>query len=98
MIHPSDITGTAANSVYYAYDPSTQTYWALASFVPSTTASEQVLVGMQDGGDQGLFTMVARGGWQLARGTVPAICGEQKFFPPAVISLWSLSTEAAGNC
>jgi hypothetical protein len=97
-LDPSEITGTVQNSVYYAYDPSTQTYWALASFVPSTTAPQQVLVGMQDGGADGYFKMVGGGAWQVSLGEYPSICGEQKFFPPTVISLWSLSTEAAGNC
>src|SRR5215467_16275946 len=36
--------GPEAGSVYYAYDPSTDTYWALASFAPSSTASLNVQV------------------------------------------------------
>ena len=37
-IPPSDVAGISG-SVYYAYDPATDTYWALANFVPSLRAS-----------------------------------------------------------
>ena len=53
------VVGTAPGSVYYAYLPSTQTYWAMAGFVPSSTASMQTQVSMQDEGCCGIFTQSA---------------------------------------
>jgi hypothetical protein len=90
----SDIAGTIPGSVYYAYDPATDTYWAEATFVPSRTASPKVLVGFQDGGSIGLFARAARTGWQVWLGGEPVVCTEVPFFPPAVLTAWSLPTEA----
>jgi hypothetical protein len=91
-IPPADVTGLARGSLYYAYDPAASTYWALASFVPSAAAPQNVLVGFQDGGATGLFTKAGRGTWQVRQGGVPGICAELKFFPPAVLTAWSLPT------
>lgn len=91
----SDVAGTIPGSVYYAYDPATDTYWAEATFRPSRTASFKVLVGFQDGGSIGLFVRAARSGWQVQQGGVPVVCSEVPFFPPAVLMAWSLSTDTA---
>ena len=93
----SDVEGTEPGSVYYAYDPATDTYWARATFVPSRTASFKVLVGFQDGADIGLFTRAARSGWQVERGGEPVVCAEVVFFPVAVLRAWSLSTDTAAS-
>lgn len=92
----SDISGTTPNSVYYAYDPSTQTYWAMASFMPSSTASQQVLVGMQDGGETGLYKMTAGGSWSIALNGEPPYCGEMRYFPQPVLAAWNMGTAPAG--
>jgi hypothetical protein len=91
----SDITGTVPGSVYYAYDPATDTYWAEATFVPSRTASPKVLAGFQDGGSIGLFARAARSGWQVWLGGAPVVCTEVPFFPPAVLTTWSLPADTA---
>jgi hypothetical protein len=89
---PSDIAGTAPNSVYYAYDSATGTDWAMATFVKSATASSKSGVEMQDGGDTGMFTKASDGAWQMRRASFPTGCGLRHFFPAAVISVWALST------
>jgi hypothetical protein len=95
---PAGIAGTAPNSVYYAYDPASGTYWAMATFVASQKALRsspgsplyQVLVNMQDGGNQGLFTRTSGGAWQMQTAGVPPQCQIFKFFPKAVITVWAL--------
>ena len=84
----------AAGSVYYAYDPSTDTYWALASFAPSSTASLNVQVGFQDGGSYGMYKKAGSGSWQVQQPGFPEICGEAKFFPQAVLTAWGISTSS----
>lgn len=91
----SEIAGTRPGSVYYAYDPATDTYWAEANFVPSRTASGKVLVGFQDGASIGLFVRSARSGWQVQLGGAPLVCAEVPFFPPAVLRAWSLPADTA---
>jgi hypothetical protein len=95
-ISPSDVAGTLPGSVYYAYDPTTDTYWALADFAPSVTAPQRVLVGFQDGGSLGFYTKVGSGPWQVQTGGAPPRCTEERFFPRAVLTAWSLPTDTAG--
>ena len=95
-ISPSDVAGIRPGSVYGAYDPATYTYWALANFLPSSTAPVKVLLSFQDGASIGLFTRIANGSWQVQSGGEPAICAEVRFFPPAVLTAWSLPTGTAG--
>ena len=96
-IPPSDMAGTEPGSLYYAYDPATDTYWAEANFLPSLTDPFKVLVGFQDGASIGLFTRAARSGWQVELGGEPVVCTEVVFFPPAVLRAWSLSTDTAAS-
>jgi hypothetical protein len=91
-ISPSDVAGTYPGSVYYAYDPATNTYWAAAQFESSSTAPINVLVGFQDGGNFGLFRRVGEDPWQVQVKTSPPACTEPQFFPPAVLEAWSLPT------
>ena len=86
-----DIAGTEAGAVYYAYVPSTGTYWALASFLPSSTASQDTLVGLQDGGRTGIFTKPTGGSWtMIAMGFVP-FCPTRTAIPPEVRTVWGLT-------
>jgi hypothetical protein len=94
-ISPSDVAGITAGSVHYAYDPATDTYWALANFVPSGTAPLRVTVGFQDGASWGFFTKVGSGPWQTQEGGEPVVCLEVRFFPRAVLTAWSLPTDTA---
>jgi hypothetical protein len=89
---PSDIAGAAPNSVYYAYDPATDTYWAMATFEPSATASVNTETAMQDGGNTGMFTKASDGAWQMRQASFPPGCDLAQFFPSAVIAAWALST------
>jgi hypothetical protein len=91
-IPQSDIAGTRPNSVYYAFDPAADTYWALAEFTATTTAPQDVTVNFQDGGDIGLFTKVGANPWQVRLGGIPPECNELKFYPQVVLAAWSLPT------
>jgi hypothetical protein len=91
-IPQSDIAGTRPNSVYYAFDPAADTYWALAEFTATATAPQDVTVNFQDGGDIGLFTKVGANPWQVRLGGIPPECNELKFYPQVVLAAWSLPT------
>jgi hypothetical protein len=96
----SDIAGTVHDSVYYAHDTATGTYWAKASFLPSSAASQTTEVSMQDGGSGAFFTKTADGAWQVQRGSQGSgeACAEIKFFPAAVLKTWAISaTPPAGS-
>ncbi len=88
---PQDIAGTEQGSVYEAYLPPAATYWALARFLPTSDASEQTVVGMQDGGNIGIFDKSASGSWtMIAKGTSP-FCPSRSAIPAEVQSLWGLT-------
>ena len=92
QISVSDVSGTRPNSVYYAYDQATNTYWAMADFIPAQTTPMNVAVNFQDGGSSGLFTKVGSGPWQVRQGGIPAVCVESEFFPKSVLAAWAIST------
>jgi hypothetical protein len=94
-ISPSDILGAdpVPGSVY-AYDPATDSYWALADFELSSTASFNAQVRFQDGGSTGLFRQARGGPWLARTGSLDPICAELQFFPPAVLAAWSMPTAA----
>jgi len=94
-IPASDVSGTVPNSVYLAYDPTTKTTWALAQFSPSSTASQQTLVGFQDGGALGLFKMQAGGAWTVQTGGDAYACSESKYFPATVLAAWDIAQPTA---
>jgi hypothetical protein len=91
----SYVKGTAPNSVYYAYTPATDTYWALATFEPSATATKSAPADFQDGSNVGEFKKVGDGSWQAGIGGEPVGCGELRFFPKAVLAAWSISPPLA---
>jgi hypothetical protein len=92
QISAADVSGTQPNSVYYAYNPATNTYWAMADFIPAQKAPQNVLVNFQDGGSTGLFTKTGSGPWHVRQGGIPAVCVETQFFPKAVLAAWEIST------
>jgi hypothetical protein len=96
-ISPSDVLGAGPlpGSVYYAYDPATDTYWALTEFQPSNAASLNVKVNFQDGGNIGMFQKAGPGSWQVQTPGWPPICSEPLFFPQTVLVAWSLPTSAS---
>jgi hypothetical protein len=77
-------------SVYYAYDPATDTYWALARFEPTAPVSDQTAY--MDGTSVGMFKAVGTGPWQVTIPVNPDVCQEIQFFPAAVLAAWSLPT------
>ena len=81
-------------SVYYAYVPATGTYWAKATWEPTSGDSQTVVVGFQDGGSDGFYKKAGNGPWQVILGGEPEICEELKFFPLPVLAAWSLPTSA----
>ena len=59
-IPASDVHGLPG-SVYYAYQPATGTYWAMAKYEPTSGDSLTVQVGFQDGGSDGFFKKTGTG-------------------------------------
>jgi len=88
----SDVAGSRPGSLYYGYDPSTATYWAMASYDPASKVPLTVQVSFQDGGETGMFRKTGSGPWRVSLGGAPAVCAEVRYFPPAVLTAWSLPT------
>jgi hypothetical protein len=92
----SQIGGTAPGSVYYAFRPASNAYWALATFVPSATADMNTQVAMQDDGCCGVFEQPVGGAWTYVRSTgytgVP--CPGQ--IPADLFTVWNLTVP--GDC
>jgi hypothetical protein len=80
----STFQGPLTGSVYYGYLSSTDTYWALAIFAPAAGSPLPLVISLQDGGEEGIFTMPAGGSWQVRFG--PACPGAD--FPTALATLW----------
>jgi hypothetical protein len=91
QIPAADVSGTQPNGVYYAYDPATNTYWALADFDISPKAPTDVLVNSQDGGSEGMYTKIGSGPWQIHRGGAGP-CVDIQFFPKPVLAAWAFPT------
>ncbi|HVA07250.1 MAG TPA: hypothetical protein VNG12_10970 [Acidimicrobiales bacterium] len=90
----SQVAGTAPGTVYYAYVPSTQTYWAIAGFEPNGSATMQTQVAMQDDGCCGIFTQTAGGNWTFVSGYLGEPCTGQ--IPASLMALWGL--QPPGDC
>ena len=86
-------SGPQPGTLYYAYLPSTGTYWALAHFGITSAAPSQTGIGMQDGGDVGVFTRQAGGAWKMTLGGEPFPCPGQ--IPDAVMTVWGLTLSGA---
>ena len=83
------IGGTAPGSVYYAYVPSTNTYWAAATFVASASATEQTKVTLQDEGSAATFTRVGTGPWDVRLHPLLWPCPGD--LPASVLAAWQLT-------
>jgi len=90
----NEVAGTAPGSVYYAFEPSTNTYWAIASFVPTSGASQQTQVAMQDDGCCGVFTQPSGGSWKFQASFLGEPCPGQ--VPADLETLWHLTYP--GDC
>jgi hypothetical protein len=93
MLPADQVAGTVSGSVYYAYLPSTNTYWAIASFEPNSSSTEQTQVAMQDDGCCGIFTRTT-GNWTFVSGFMGSPCTGQ--IPASLMTLWGL--QSPGDC
>lgn len=92
---PADqVAGTVPGSVYYAYVPQTKTYWALASFEPTSSADQQTQIGMQDDGCCGIFTSTTGTSFTSTLGFLGEPCPGQ--IPAALFTLWQI--QPSGDC
>ena len=92
----SDYTGLQKGMPYYAFVPATNTYWAGAALIASTS-SQAAQVGDQDDGAYLDFKRAGGGAWHAYSGGLP---GTGSFhcmvaIPPSVVALWGW---AAGAC
>ena len=84
-----DVVGTT--SVYYAFDPSTGTYWALATMDPRLSAPAAVLVKFQDGANRAIFAARTGSGWSVVSLVGEPPCLARQGLPGAVESRWGLT-------
>ncbi len=91
QLRPGDIAGPRAGSVYYAYLPSTASYWAVATFDGTPSAPQQTQINLQDGGNIGVFTRPQNGDWKMTTtGGEPFPC--PGLVPSQVQAVWGLAT------
>jgi hypothetical protein len=86
--YPVEVPG----STYYAFDPATDTWWAMATFEP--TAPYSIQTAYTDGWNIVTFRKVGAGTWQAGMTGTPVVCGEINRFPPAVLQTWGLPTSS----
>jgi hypothetical protein len=98
-IPPSDVAYEPGDA-YYAYDPVTGRYWAMAGYESAPDAplevQLEVQVKLQDTADAGLFTKARTGPWQVEVGG--DACSYLRFFPPPVLGAWGRLFFFTGNC
>jgi hypothetical protein len=94
----SEVVGPLPGTVYYAYDPQTSTYWAMATFGPTSTPSEKTGIAMQDGGNQGFYKMASGASWSAQPGGIPPYCAEAPYFPAGVLQAWGITKPASLTC
>jgi len=85
-IPPTAVEGLTPGALYYAYEPSTDTYWAKATFEATPQAKQDSgFIGFQDGGNTAVFSRTGDGAW-----TVSYIGRCDLTLPTDVVALWSL--------
>lgn len=89
---PSAFSGLNPGTAYYAYDVSTQTYWAGAGLIPSPSSQEAGVV-VQDDGGYVIFHRPGVGGWQAQEdglaGAMGVTCAKYHVsVPAAVLAVW----------
>jgi hypothetical protein len=95
-IPASDVAGADPDSIYYAYDPATQTYWAMAIYGAKSTDSQTVQDSFQDAGSHGFFKKSGSGPWQVDLDIGP--CANIFFFPQAVLVAWDIPAPVGVTC
>jgi hypothetical protein len=94
-IPSSAVGGISKGTLYYAFDQTTGSYWAAASFY-ATLARRQptsALVGFQDGGSQAVFTRSAGEPW-VVKSVGPCLAG----LPTAVADMWGVAASPNPMC
>jgi hypothetical protein len=86
-----DVAGPYPGSVYYAYDPSDRTYWAMATMQPQASAPTNVMVKFQDGANRVIFARRNGSGWSVVNLVGEPPCLVRQGLPAAIESLWRLS-------
>ncbi|HWC34668.1 MAG TPA: hypothetical protein VG650_07550 [Mycobacteriales bacterium] len=89
-IQVSDVAGFEKGSAHYGRIDQTRTYWAVASFVPSRSASAQAKVQFQDG--PFVFSELPAGGWSawgLLTDSGGGLCPSE--VPAALAQAWAMS-------
>jgi hypothetical protein len=95
------VQGTVPGSVYYAYDPETHTFWALAQFSSSDAArlahdqyggtSKDPYVQFQDG--PFIFKRTASSQWNMVGDTGGLVCAPR--VPAGVLAVWGIEQRAS---
>jgi hypothetical protein len=85
----ADYTGLNHGRTFYAYDPATNTYWAGAQLIPSST-SIKAQVSVQDDGAYLLFDRPAGGTWTVHSVGMTGVGGSTcpVAVPSGVLSVW----------
>jgi hypothetical protein len=91
-IPAGDVTGVRPGTVRIAYDPSTKTRWATASFFPSARASAAVLLGFQDSGSTGVFRRPGSAQWKMVGYGSQPVASCSASLPAAVRRAWHASS------
>lgn len=93
-IPPSAVGGITPGTLYYALDPATGSYWAVATFSATKAASQtSAYVGFQDGGNEAVFMRSSGGPWQVK--SVGVCLGG---LPAAVAAGLALTASASPMC
>jgi len=99
---PSQIS-TPTDATYAGYDPGTGLDWAFATYTYTgpMPMPNQMAIGMQDGGSDGIFYRVANetngqnGGWIMVEpGAVP-LCFSLTVLPSSLVGLWGITSPQA---
>ncbi len=85
-----DVGAVRAGSLHTGHDASTQSYWGIATFLPSAGASGAVAVTFQDGGGVGIFRSSNGTNWTMTQvGGQPFPCSGE--LPPTLEAAWGLT-------
>lgn len=93
-IAPADEGGISPGTLYYAFDPASGSYWAVATFSATKAASQTLAyVGFQDGGNKAVFMRPMSGAWQ-----VKSVGACMSGLPVAVATALALTASPSPMC
>ncbi len=93
-IPPPAVAGISPGKLFYAFDPATSTYWAVATIKATEAASHtSAYVGFQDGGSQAVFTQPSGEPW-LVKSVGPCLAG----LPNTVAATLALTVSPSPLC